>query len=103
MGLNRKRTLDEVIHDFVVHKKKKVGGTWVKPKYVQLFRHQMPGGGAIRIKGGTRIIDGIWRHASEVMSSRSPSVNERGWDNRVRSAQRLLWSTGSDLWSQTGV
>ena len=96
MGDNRKRALGGVIHDFIVHKKKFIGGKWVHPKYVQLFRHRLPNGKVICTKGGTQIIDRIWRHIREVVSSRSPAVNKLAWDNRVRSTQWLYWNTGLD-------
>ena len=86
----------------MVHKKKKVNGKWSRPKYVQLFRHRMPDGSVICTKGGTQIIDRIWRHVRAVMGSRSPAINQRSWDDRVRSAQWLFWNTGQDLWSKTG-
>ena len=102
MGANRKRAIDGIVHDFVVHKKKKINGQWVRPKYLQLFRHRMPNGEAICTKGGTQIIDRVRRHVREIMGSRSPAVNQRSWDNRVRSAQWLFWNMGQDLWSKTG-
>ena len=100
--MNRKRSLNGVIHDYVVHKKKKINGKWVKPKYVQLFRHALPDESIVCTKGGTQIIDRIWRRIREYMQGRNPNANLRLWDNRVRSAQWLYWNMGSDLWAKTG-
>ena len=102
LGMNRKRTLDGVIHDYVVHKKKKMSGKWVRPKYVQLFRHRMPDGSVVCTKGGTQIIDRVWRHIREHQKFRSPVVNRRLWLNRIRGSQWLYWNMGQDLWSKTG-
>ena len=58
-----------VIHDWVVHKKKKIKGKWLKPRYAQLFEHKLPNGKTLATKGGTQIIDRfgglcghIWAH-----------------------------------------
>jgi hypothetical protein len=92
LGLNRKRRLDGVIHDYVVHKKKKVRGKWIRPKYVQLFRHIMPDGSVVCTKGGTHIIDWCWQHLRQHMGHRHISVNRSLWSARVRSAQWEYWS-----------
>ncbi|CAK0789828.1 unnamed protein product, partial [Prorocentrum cordatum] len=42
LGLNRKNALDGVIHDYVTHKPKK-DGNFLRPKYVQLFAHNIDG------------------------------------------------------------
>ena len=103
LGQNRKRKLDGVIHDYVVHKKKKIGGNWITPHYVQLFRHVMADGSAVCTKGGTQIIDRFWRTLREHMGSHGVSVNKQLWANRVRSAQWTYWHQGQDLWLQTGT
>lgn len=102
LGMNRKRTLDGVIHDYVVHKKKKVNGKWMKPNFVQLFRHRMPSGAIICTKGGTQIIDRIWRSLRDHLHGRNPTMNRISWDNRIRSAQWKYWNAGTDLWAKTG-
>ena len=102
LGMNRKRTLDGVIHDYVVHKKKKIGGKWTTPKYVQLFQHTMPDKSVVYTKGGTQIIDRFWRTLRKHLEGRSPSVNRVGFENRVRAAQWEYWNMGTDLWAKTG-
>ena len=53
-----------VMHDHVVHKKKRVvikgKTTWVKPRYTRTFKHKLPGGKTVVVKGGTQIIDRFW-------------------------------------------
>jgi hypothetical protein len=102
LGENRDRQLTGVVHDFVVHKKKKIGGKWVKPKYVQLFRHRMHDGSVVCTKGGTQIIDRFWRSLREHMGTRSIKVSRNLWTNRVRAAQWAFWHQGEDLWQKTG-
>jgi hypothetical protein len=102
LGLNRKRKLNGVVHDYVVHKKKKVAGKWVKPRYVQLFRHRMPSGAVVCTKGGTQIIDRIWRHIGEQQKFRNPIANRRLWHNRIRASQWMYWNMDTDVWMKTG-
>ena len=102
LGMNRKRKLDGIIHDYVVHKKKKVKGRWVKPHYVQLFRHKMPDGSVVCTKGGTQIIDRCWRSLREQLGSRSAGTNLVAWRHRLRAAQWYYWNRGEDLWEKTG-
>ena len=53
-----------VIHDHVVHKKKrvKINGkfTWVKPHYTKVYTHKLPCGKTVKVKSGTQIIDRFW-------------------------------------------
>jgi hypothetical protein len=53
--------LPGVIHDNVVHKKKRVlingKQTWVRPHYTKLCTHDLPNGKKIRVKAGTQVID----------------------------------------------
>ena len=43
--------LDGVYHDFVIHKKKKVKGRWLRPKYVKLCVHELPEGKTVFTTG----------------------------------------------------
>ena len=102
LGMNRKRQMDGVIHDYAIHKQKKINGKWVRPKFVQLFRHKMPDGTTVCTKGGTQIIDWFWRHLREHVGTRSCAINRTLWSARVRSAQWTSWNMGRDLWKNTG-
>ena len=77
IGMNRKTYLDGVIHDYVVHKQKKINGVWVKPKYVKLVRHKMLDGKIICTKAGTQIIDRCWKHVRKTIGERSISASGR--------------------------
>ena len=96
------RKIPGVIHDYVVHKRKKVRGRWVKPKYVQLFLHAMPDGSKIACKGGTQIIDRIWSSLRKHLGQRTKTPGSSSLDVRVRSAQWLYWHRDKDLWASTG-
>jgi hypothetical protein len=61
-----KLKVPDVLHDRVVHKKKRVKvGTkfrWIAPKYVEMQRHKVPGSKkVIKCKSGTQIIDRCWK------------------------------------------
>ena len=53
--------LSGVIHDAVVHCKKrvKVKGKmqWLKPRYTRVVKHKLPGGKKLAVKAGTQHID----------------------------------------------
>jgi hypothetical protein len=98
--------VDGIIHDWVVHKKKKkmVRGkaVWIRPKYVQLFQHKLPCGKVIRAKGGTQIIDRVWSFLRDHIGKRTCKVQSTPMRNRIRSAQWCYWHRGEDLWLETG-
>ncbi|OLQ10741.1 hypothetical protein AK812_SmicGene5514 [Symbiodinium microadriaticum] len=60
-----KSKISGVLHDAVVHQKKKVkiNGKWVwkLPKYVTMKTHKLPSGRKIKTKAGTQVIDRAWR------------------------------------------
>lgn len=99
--------LDGVLHDWVVHKKKRitVGGKtfWTKPKYVLLVQHKLPDGKVILSKSGTQIIDRVWSFIKKHVGKRNAQVGKASLRQRVRSAQWLYWHQGEDLWAATGV
>ena len=86
----------------MLYTRRKNGGKWVQPKYVILFRHKLPDGKVVCTKGGTQIINRIWRSLRAHLLGRSPAVNRGLWENRVRSGQWLYWNTGIDFWAKTG-
>ena len=95
-----------VIHDVVVHKKKMVtvGGRAVrlKPKFVRLYKHKLPCGKTVDVKGGTQIIDRFWSHLRSFLRSRSSRVGTFALRRRVRSAQWAYWNRDQDLWLKAG-
>ena len=47
LGITRKRRMDGIINNYVVHKKEKINGKWVRPKFVRLFCNRLPDGGEL--------------------------------------------------------
>jgi hypothetical protein len=96
------RKIHGIVHDFVVHKPKKIRGKWVKPKYTQLFVHKMPEGKQVATKGGTQIIDRCWSTLRKHLGKRSKNPGNAAVESRVRSAQWVYWHRDKDLWLATG-
>ncbi|CAE8680848.1 unnamed protein product [Polarella glacialis] len=105
--------VDGMLHDHVVHMKKKlvVNGkvvkknglcVWIKPKYTKKFIHTLPSGKKITRMGGTQIIDRFWSHLRGFMKSRQVKVGSAKTSVRTRSAQWDYWRRGEDLWLETG-
>ncbi len=78
------------------------GSTWLKPRYVQLFKHKLPNGQVIRTLGGTQIIDRAWRFLRAHIGSRNGMVGTQSVQARGRSAQWTYWHRGANLWLATG-
>ena len=62
--------VDGVLHDNVVHAKQrkviKGKARWVKPTYVKVMKHKLPGTNkVVKVKGGTQIIDRAWRYIKD--------------------------------------
>ena len=94
-----------VLHDRVVHKKKrvKVNGKfkWVAPTYVKIQKHKIPGTKkTLRVKSGTQIVDRCWRCLKERLNiNQHAKVGSR---IQLCSAQYEYWPRGQDLWTATG-
>ncbi|CAK0803289.1 unnamed protein product [Prorocentrum cordatum] len=101
-----------VVHNWVVHKKKKakVKGKWVwlKPSYSKKRYHDVPDplkAGAkkrIWVKTGTQIIDGVWRELRRFVG-KNKAVGSAHLMQKVRSFQWAHWNRGKDLWHETGA
>lgn len=96
-----------VLHDHVVHQKKRVTvngeSVWLKPKFVKVVTHKLPnGGGNLKVKAGTQIIDRFWSHLRSHLKSNSNTVGSHGLRRAVRSAQWTYWFKGQNLWEETG-
>ena len=104
-----KLQVPDVLHDRVVHKKKrmKVGTKfcWIAPKYVELQRHKVPGSNKIiKCKSGTQIIDRCWKFLKSRLDINQHSrVGSQLLKLQLRSAQYEYWRRGQDLWIDTGV
>ena len=75
---------------------------WANPKYVKLYTHNLPGGGKLRVKGGTQIIDRFWRHLRSHLGTAPRKPGSDSLRRRIRSAQWTYWNRGRDLWVATG-
>ncbi|CAK0883861.1 unnamed protein product [Prorocentrum cordatum] len=106
-----KLRVDGVVHDWVVHMKKrvKVNGkyAWVKPAFTKVRYHDIADNGCsnkkkrIWVKCGTQIIDRAWGGLRRHLGP-NRKVNSRALANKVRSFQWRYWKKGEDLWAQTG-
>ena len=103
-----KLKLSGVVHDSVVHCKKrmKIRGKfqWVKPKDVKLKTHTLPNGKKLVRKAGAQHIDRAWRFLKDRMDlHQSLSPGTTALRAKIRSAQYEYWHRGDDLWLHTGV
>lgn len=102
-----KLKLSGVVHDAVVHCKKrvKVNGKyrWVKPKYTRVTCHKLPGGKKLKVKAGTQHIDRAWRFLKDRLPvNQSLLPGSCALRAKIRSAQYEYWHRGDDLWLGTG-
>lgn len=101
-----KMKLDSVVHDAVVHGKKrqKVGGKWEwkKPHYTKTVKHVLPDGKRLVVQGGTQVIDRAWRFIRSFMVGRHCTPGTESTRRRVRSAQWCYWHREEDRWAATG-
>ena len=97
-----------VIHDKVVHCKKKVKTNgkwkWQMPNYVRLVHHKVPGQKAlVRCKAGAQVIDRAWRFLKERLQINQASrVGSAALRAKLRSAQYEYWHRNRDMWIATG-
>ena len=97
-----------VLHDAVLHQKKKVlrGGkmVWKPPTFVRLAKHQLPDGRRITVKAGTQVIDRAWRFMKErVKINQNPKTGSNLLVAKIRAAQYEYWQRGKDMWVSTGT
>ena len=96
-----------VLHDSVVHQKKrvKVRGkfVWKSPNFVKLVTHKLPCGKKLRVKAGTQIIDRTWRFIKDRLRlNQFTKVGGSLLRAQIRSAQYEQWHRNRDLWACTG-
>ena len=101
-----KMAIPGVVHDNVVHQKKRVVNgnkvIWKPPNFVKVVQHTLPNGSKLHVKAGTQIVDRAWRHIRAHLMGNSSCVISRALRRRVRSAQWFYWNRGEDLWKVTG-
>lgn len=96
-----------VIHDNVVHQKKRVkmnGKTvWAKPHYTKVCKHKLPDGKLLYVKAGTQVIDRFWgtlRSGLKFIRRKPGSVL---LERKIRSLQWVHWHKGQNPWKATGT
>ena len=95
--------IKDVIHDVIVHKKKRVrrgGKTYLmRPKYVKVRTHRLPGGIKRKVKAGTQIIDRVWKFLKKDLGETSNAQpGTKLLAAKLRKAQWHCWHQGEDLW-----
>ena len=99
--------LPDVIHDNVVHKKKRVvvngKKVWIKPHYTKVFKHKLPSGKTISVKGGTQIIDRFWGQVRTSLRYISRKPSSKLLERKLRSAQWAYWHQRQNLWKATAA
>ena len=103
-----KLAMPGIIHDRVVHCKKRVKRNgkyvWMQPKYVSLVKHTIPGSRKkLAVKSGTQIIDRCWRYLKErVQINQHCKAGSKLLRAKLRAAQYEYWYRNSDLWLKCG-
>jgi len=95
-------------HDVVIHKKKRSlrrgKVVWLRPKFVRLRTHNLPGGVRKKFKAGTQIIDRTWKFLKYHLgptTSAQPGTHTLA--ARIRAAQWHYWNQNEDLWAKAAV
>ena len=96
-----------VLHDKVIHCKKKVRKgnktSWAAPQYVRVVRHKLPDGRVLSVKAGTEHIDRAWRFLKDrLRRNQNVKAGSAAIRRQIRSAQYEYWFRGADLWDKTG-
>ena len=99
--------LPGVLHDAVVHKKRrvKVNGKWVEknPTFVRISKHKLRDGRKVTCKAGTQIVDRARRLIKERLSkNQNIKSSSLSLTAQIRSAQYEYWYRQDDLWLRTG-
>ena len=101
-----KLKLPGVLHDNVVHKKKKIQvngkNVWVRPHYTKICSHTLPSGKKLKVKSGTQIIDRIWGHIRSYLKYTPRNVGSKDLERKIRSAQWTHWHKDCNQWEATG-
>ena len=98
-----KLKIEGVIHDRVVHAKKrvKVDGKfrWLKPHYVKIVKHNVPNTNrTITVKFGMQMIDRAWRFLKDrIIVNQNCRVGSKALRAKLRSAQYEYWHKNDDL------
>ena len=97
--------VDQVLHDNVVHAKKRkiINGkpTWVRPTYVKVVSHRLPGTSKmVKVKAGTQIIDRAWRFLKQRLTlNQNTRAGSKLLRAQIQSAQYQYWFKNKDPWT----
>ena len=96
-----------VVHDAVVHKKKRVkqNGKWVwlKPTFVRILKHALPDGRRISCKAGTQLVDRAWKFIkARLCRNQYVKSSSLLLTAQICSAQWEYWNRHRALWLCTG-
>lgn len=95
-----------VLHDSVRHSKQrvKIGNktVWKPACYTKLVTHKLPSGKSIRTKGGTQVIDRVWRFIRSKLVGQTKQPGTLKVRRAIRAAQWLYWKRDGDLWQEIG-
>ena len=103
-----KLALPGVIHDRVVHCKKRVRKNgklvWLQPKYVTLVKHVVPKTKRkLTVKSGTQVVDRCWRFLKDrVQINQHCRAGSKLLRAKLRAAQYEYWYKNCDLWVKCG-
>ena len=75
---------------------------WLKPKFVTLKKHQLPGGKKLTVKTGTQEIDRAWRCIKDHLKHTPAKPGTRDLAVKIRSAQWAYWHSKDDKWIAGG-
>ena len=80
-----------VLHDSVVHQKKRVwkGGKWIwqPPTFVRIAKHTLPDGRKLAVKAGTQVVDRAWRFIKDRLKiNQNVKCNSTLLQAKIRSA-----------------
>ena len=96
-----------VLHDNVVHKKKRImvagKATWVKPRYTKKWTHTLPGGKKLHVRAGTQIIDRFWGHLRTYLKHAPRKVGSATLMRKIRAAQWTYWYSKKNAWTSTAT
>lgn len=102
-----KLKLPGMLHDNVVHQKKRVkmNGkyTWMKPHYTKVCQHKLPDGQVLKVLAGTQVIDRFWGTLRKGLKYISRKPGSALLERKIRSMQWVYWHRGQNLWQATSA
>ena len=102
-----KLKLPGVLHDNVVHQKKrvKVNGkyVWMKPHYTKVCKHKLPDGQTLQVQAGTQVIDRFWGTLRKGLRYINRKPGSLLLERKIRAMQWVYWHRGQNMWQATSA